>query len=210
MILLDLFCGAGGAAMGYNQAGFDEILGVDISPQKSYPFQFIRADATKFPLEGFDAVHASPPCQAFTQYRRRGDGVGDGYPDLVDVLRKRLIEADVTYVIENVPGAPLLDPVQYCGSSFGLDIRRHRLFESNVPLLAPPCDHGWQTPRFKPASNRKNLRSTVEIGAGRQPMALQKKAMGIDWMTRRELTEAVPPAYTHHIGLQLVNHLKGD
>jgi DNA (cytosine-5)-methyltransferase 1 len=103
--------------------------------------------------------------------------------------------------------APLESPAQLCGSSFKLDVRRHRLFESNVALLAPECDHDWQTPRFPPATNRTNLRSTVEVGVWRIPLAVQQAAMGIDWMTLSELTEAIPPAYTGFIGAQLLNHL---
>ena len=138
--LLDLFCGAGGAAMGYHRAGFT-VVGVDINPQRHYPFEFHQADALEFDVSGFDAIHASPPCQAFTAYKRRPNHVGD-YPDLIWPTRQKLIASGVPYVIENIPKAPLLNPITLCGSSFGLDVRRHRLFESNVPLLAPPCDHG--------------------------------------------------------------------
>lgn len=204
--LLDLFCCAGGAAMGYHRAGFD-VVGVDIVDRPDYPFDFIRADALEVNLDGFDAYHASPPCQSFTAYRRRGAGVGDGYPDLVDPIRQRLEQTGRPYVIENVPGAPLRSPVQLCGSSFGLDVRRHRLFESNVALLAPPCDHAWQTPRFPCATNRTNLRRTVEVGVWRIPLEVQQRAMGIDWMPLDTLTEAIPPAYTEHIGRQLLAHI---
>jgi DNA (cytosine-5)-methyltransferase 1 len=200
--LLDLFCGAGGAAMGYQQAGFD-VVGVDIVDQPRYPFVFHQADALTYPLDGFDAVHASPPCQAFTAYRRKGHGVGDGYPDLIAPMRSRLQTSGLPYVIENVPGAPLENPVQLCGSSFGLDVRRHRLFESSLALLALLCDHGWQKPRFPCATNRLNLRRTVEVGVWRIPLQVQQRAMGIDWMTLEELSEAIPPAYTEHIGRQL-------
>jgi DNA (cytosine-5)-methyltransferase 1 len=201
--LLDLFSGAGGAAVGYHRAGF-EVVGVDINPQPNYPYEFHQADALTYPLDGFDAIHASPPCQAFTAYRRRGDGVGDDYPDLIDPVRQRLQATGLPYVIENVAGAPLHNPARLCGSSFGLDVQRHRYFESNVTLLAPPCDHGWQTPRFPCATNRTNLRRTVEVGVWRIPLAVQQQAMGIDWMTLRELSEAIPPAYTECLGAQLL------
>jgi DNA (cytosine-5)-methyltransferase 1 len=207
-LLLDLFCGAGGAAMGYHCAGFD-VIGVDINPQPNYPFRFIQGDALDhLKWHGIAAIHASPPCQAFTAYRRRGNGVGDGYPDLIDATRQALSGAPVPWVIENVPGAPLIDPVQLCGSSFGLDVRRHRLFESNVTIDAPPCDHSWQTPRFPPATNRINLRRTVEVGVWRIPLDVQQRAMGIDWMALRELSEAIPPAYTEFIGRQLIDQLE--
>lgn len=210
--LLDLFCGAGGAAAGYHAAGFD-VVGIDIEPQPNYPFEFIQMDAlAAFAWwdEGlnFDAIHASPPCQSFTAYRRKGHGVGDGYLNLIPETRELLSGSGLPYVIENVEGAPLVDPIRLCGSSFGLDVRRHRLFESNVPLTAPACDHSWQTPRFPPATNRTNLRSTVEVGVWRIPLDVQHRAMGgCEWMTLRELSEAIPPAYTKHIGEQLMAHV---
>lgn len=202
--ILDLFCGAGGAAMGYHRAGFT-VVGVDIRPQPNYPFEFHQADAMSFPLDGFDAIHASPPCQAFTAYKRRPNHVGE-YPNLIADVRSRLVTTGVPFVIENIPGAraELRNPIQLCGSSFGLDVRRHRLFESNILLGVPPCNHGWQTPRFPQATNRKNLRRTVEVGVYRIPLAVQQKAMGIDWMRLDELSEAIPPAYTEHIGQQLL------
>lgn len=195
--------------MGYHQAGF-EVVGIDIEPQPNYPFEFWQRDALDIwpaPATEFDAIHASPPCQSFTAYRRRGAGVGDGYLNLIPQTRAMLYNTGLPFIIENVPGAPLEDPVQLCGSSFGLDVRRHRLFESNVKLTAPPCDHSWQTPRFTPASNRKNLRSTVEVGVWRIPLEVQRKAMGIDWMTLPELSESIPPAYTEHLGQQLLQHV---
>jgi DNA (cytosine-5)-methyltransferase 1 len=205
--LLDLFCGAGGAARGYQDAGF-YVVGVDINPQPNYPYTFIQADAlgvlTHPSARGYDAIHASPPCQAFTAYRRRGNGVGAGYPDLIAATRDLLEATGLPYVIENVPGSPLRNPVQLCGSSFGLNVRRHRLFESNRPLMAPPCAHGWQTPRFPQATNRTNLRRTVEVGVWRIPLDVQQQAMGVGWMNREELSEAIPPAYTEHIGRQLL------
>lgn len=206
--LLDLFAGAGGAAMGYHRAGF-EVTGVDIKPQPRYPFEFMQADALWymrdwFRVYEFDAIHASPPCQAFTAYRRRGDGVGDGYPDLIDQTRELLEATGLPYVIENVQGAPLRNPSLICGSSVGLDVRRHRLFETNWPLIVPPCAHGWQTPRFQQATNRTNKRSTVEVGVWRIPLEQQRAVMGIDWMTLEELSESIPPAYTELIGHQLM------
>jgi DNA (cytosine-5)-methyltransferase 1 len=205
--LLDLFCGAGGASMGYHRAGFD-VVGVDIEPQPRYPFPFIRADALEvvWAIGGmFDAIHASPPCQRFTAYRRRGAGVGDSYADLIEPTRAALDATGRPWVIENIPGAPLRNPMTLCGSSFGLNVRRHRLFESNVPMLAPPCDHGWQKPRFPQATNRTNLRSTVEVGVWRIPLDTQRAAMGIDWMELQELSEAIPPAYTCFIGGQILD-----
>jgi DNA (cytosine-5)-methyltransferase 1 len=213
--LLDLFCGAGGASTGYHRAGF-EVVGVDIAPQPNYPFEFHQADALDYLHElyeridlcPFDVIHASPPCQAFTAYRRKGHGVGGGYPNLIDVVRNALWSIGLPYVIENVPGAPLESPVTLCGSSFGLDVRRHRLFESNVPMLVPACNHSWQTPRFAQATNRANKRSTVEIGVWRIDLEVQKRAMGVDWdVTREELSQMIPPRYSEFIGKRLLEHI---
>jgi DNA (cytosine-5)-methyltransferase 1 len=221
-LLLDAFCCAGGAAEGYVLAGF-EVVGVDIEPQPNYPYPFIQHDAmsvlANLARDGhalgryFDAVHASVPCQAFTAYRRKGHGVGDGYPDLIADARRLLRAIGLPYVIENVPGAPLESPITLCGSSFGLDVRRHRLFESNVPLTALPCNHAAQAPgRFPGATNRAAMsRATVEIGVWRIPLDVQKRAMGIDReVTLPELSEAIPPAYTEFIGRQLLAHIEAE
>jgi DNA (cytosine-5)-methyltransferase 1 len=202
--LLDLFCGAGGAAVGYARAGF-EVCGVDIAPQPNYPFRFRQHDALAVPIEvlrRFDVIHASPPCQWATAYSRRPDHVGDA-PNLIAATRDLLTNAGLPYVIENVEYARnhLRDPIMLCGSSFGLDVRRHRLFEcSGFSVMALPCAHGWQSPRFAQATNRKNRRCTVEVGVWRIPLDVQQRAMGIDWMTLDELSEAIPPAYTEWVG----------
>lgn len=205
--LLDLFCGAGGAAAGYHRAGF-EVTGVDIAPQPRYPFAFARADALEYVADhghAYDAIHASPPCQRFTAYGRRSGVIRERHPDLIAATRARLREIGRPYVIENIPGAPLESPVRLCGSSFGLDVRRHRLFEVNWPLLVPPCQHAWQTPRFPAATNRaEHSRCTVEIGVWRIPIDVQRRAMGIDWMELEELSEAIPPAYTQYLGNALL------
>jgi DNA (cytosine-5)-methyltransferase 1 len=208
-VLIDAFCCAGGATRGYQRAGF-HVIGVDIEPQPNYcGDEFVQADALEFLAGGgmdrADAVHASPPCQNDTAYGRRPNHVRP-VPRLIGPVRELLEASGFPYAIENVPGAPLRDPVTLCGSSFGLDVRRHRLFESNVPLLVPPCDHGWQTPRFPAATNRKpNSRCTVEVGVWRIPLGVQKLAMGVDWdVTLEELSEAIPPAYTELIGGQLL------
>jgi DNA (cytosine-5)-methyltransferase 1 len=218
--LLDLFCGAGGAAMGYSRAGF-EVVGVDNRPQPNYPFEFVQDDALSFVrnVVGWDAIHASPPCQAFTAYQRTGN-VGD-YPDLIAVTRGYLYAAGVPYVIENVEGAPLIDPVLICGSMFDppMDIRRHRLFETNWKLEAPvwPCRHKlWAPDRYpggrsveRTGSSRGLVRACVEIGSWDIPLEVQDAAMGIDWMTLPELSQAIPPAYTELIGHQLMQHIEG-
>jgi len=204
--LLDLFCGAGGASMGYHRAGFD-VVGVDIAPQPNYPFEFFQGDALAIDLAGFDIIHASPPCQSFTAYKRRPNHVKvENYPNLIPQVREMLMATDLPYIIENVPGAPLRSPIRLCGSSFGLNVRRHRMFEVSVPLLAPPCDHAWQkaSGSFPAATNRgANSRWTVQIGSWNTKLAVQKEAMGIEWMTLEELSESIPPAYTEWIGKQL-------
>jgi len=207
--LLDLFSGAGGGAAGYYEAGFD-VVGVDIVRQKHYPYIHVVHEALDY-LERhgaeFDAIHASPPCQAFSSYRRRGQGVGDKAVNLIPGTREILKQLGKPYVIENVRGAPLQSAVQLCGSSFGLDIRRHRLFETNWTLPELDCDHSWQTPRFPPAANRTNLRSTIEVGVRRIPLAVQREAMQIPWMSLHELSQAIPPAYTNYIGKFLIDEL---
>lgn len=207
--LLDLFCGAGGAGMGYHRAGF-EVVGVDIEPQPNYPFEFIQADALEFSLDGFDTVHASPPCQAFSVYRNNSAQTFRPVMNLIPAMRGRLMEVGITYVIENVPGAPLFDPIRLCGTSFPpLEVRRHRLFESNVALSAPACDHGRLTERKYPGStNRPNGRTVCNVGEYRVPLSVQRRAMGVDWMTLPELSQAIPPAYTEHIGRQLMARLE--
>jgi DNA (cytosine-5)-methyltransferase 1 len=211
--LLDLFCGAGGAAMGYHRAGFD-VVGVDIRPQPNYPFEFIEADALEalryLDADGFDAIHASPPCQRWSSKTREPDA----HPDLIAPLRPMLQLAaseGVPYVIENVPGAPLENPVQLCGSSFNLGVRRHRHFECSFPLLVPPCVHGTQARQYRIYDHGRWYTSPIVHvfgtggGKGAEHWA---DAMGIDWMTRPELADAIPPAYTAYIGLNLLIHIE--
>lgn len=214
--ILDLFCGAGGASMGYHRAGF-EVIGVDIKPQPNYPFRFMQLDAFELSAADiracYDAVHASPPCQAFTAYRRKGHGVGDGYPNLIPETRDLLVRAGLPYVIENVEQAKghLVEPVRLCGSMFGLDVRRHRLFETNWGLAQPACSHEWQRnlgKRYPGATNRDG-RYTCEIGVWRIPLDVQKRAIGVGWnyVTLEELSEMVPPRYTQYVGSRLHAHI---
>jgi DNA (cytosine-5)-methyltransferase 1 len=203
--LLDLFCGAGGSAMGYSRAGF-EVVGVDINPQPHFPFEFHRADALTYPLDGFDAIHASPPCQAFsiTGNLARSQGNQASVIDLLTPIRPLLEAGGLPYVIENVKGAPLIDPLVLCGSTFGLEVRRHRLFESNVLLLGHgECRHREQG---RPVGVYGSPNDDIPHG-GRtaRNVAEAQIAMGIDWMPRwSELKESVPPAYTEWIGRQLL------
>ena len=195
--------------MGYHRAGF-EIVGVDLEIQKNYPFEFYQADALKYSLEGFAVVHASPPCQAYCALRHlMPEKI---YPDLIKVTRDWISRCDAVYVIENVPRSPLINPVQLCGSSFGLKVRRHRLFESNIYLQAPPCNHKKQGRPIDVSGTggrRINRRPNDHGGNTNKPRNIKEaqEAMGIDWMTRKELSQAIPPAYTEYLGRQIVAFL---
>ena len=204
--LLDLFCCAGGAGMGYHQAGFD-VVGVDIKPQPNYPFEFVEADAlTLSPgligLE-FDAVHASPPCQAYSNAQRLRSRE---HPDLIGATRELLIASELPFVIENVLGAPLRDPYTLCGGMFGLQVYRHRLFETNVPLWTPhhPPHTAKQAKMGRPPKDGE----FIQVVGNFSGVEYARKAMGIDWMTRDELREAIPPAFTRFIGKQLVQAIE--
>lgn len=188
---LDLFCGAGGAAMGLYRAGFD-VVGIDHKPQPRYPFTFIQADALNPPvnLEDFDLIWASPPCQAFTTARVI---YGHEHPDLLTPTRSMFTETGVPWCIENVPGAPMRPDYVLCGSQFGeRRLRRHRWFEVtwNAAHLLPPCDH-----------DDGNIVSVFGHG-GHIYHGVQewREVMGIDWMKRDELAQAIPPAYSEYIG----------
>lgn len=205
MRILDLCCGAGGAGYGYSQAGF-EVVGVDISPQPNYPFEFIQADVVHFLAElapgWLDAVHVSAPCQRWST--KTSDP--DKHPDLITPVRPLLENLGLPYVMENVPEAPLLNPIMLCGSSFGLGVRRHRNFETNWPLMGLPCIHEWQLPRYELYDHKKSyLSGIVHVfgTGGGKCKEYWNEAMGIDWMSRREQVEAIPPAYTKFIGAQL-------
>lgn len=210
MRLLDLFCGAGDASAGYARAGFTEIVGIDIEPQKHYPFHFIQADATDPPvrLEDFDLIHASPPCQHWTAYRRRpavDEGLEDRYEDLLDVTIELL--AGYPHVIENLRKAPMRGDLELCGSMFGLDVKRHRWFQLSFPALSPPCNHKlWTVRKYAPSGNRTNKRFTLEVGAWNEPIEKQRRIMGIDWpVMHPQITEMLPPAYTQFIGEQFLS-----
>jgi DNA (cytosine-5)-methyltransferase 1 len=186
--LLDLFCGAGGAAMGYHRAGF-EVVGVDIKPQPHYPFEFYQRDIRtfdQFDILGFmaDAVHASPPCQHYANVTR-WRGTQANHPALIAPTRSFLVASGLPWVIENVENTPIQPHYSLCGSMFGLPIRRHRWFETSAPLRMAPmnCRHSPDDLAFE----HKQERAYAD-------------AMGCDWMSAREAREAIPPAYTEYIG----------
>lgn len=210
--VLDLFSGAGGAAMGYWRAGFN-VVGVDLEEHDDFPFRFMQGDALEVLADvdyvrGFDLIHASPPCQAYSTATANKAK----HPDLVGPVRDLLVAADVPYIIENVPQAPLINPVRLCGSSFGLRVRRHRDFESNLPLVGSKCDHKaqgqpvgvygdhWDSREFfRPDGTKRGGKATsLEDG---------QHAMGIDWMNWEDLKESIPPIYTEHLGRQAITQL---
>lgn len=188
--------------MGYSRAGF-EVVGVDIKPQPRYPFEFHQADALTYGLDGFDAIHASPPCQKYSWSAKRWDVPR---ADLVPATRARLHGYGVPFIVENVIGAPLLQAVLLCGTQFGLGVIRHRLFESNYLLLAPaPCHHVGSVRGGEYVTVAGHGGDNIK---GRGSRAAKQAAMGIDWMSDQELNEAIPPAYTEYLGRQLLAHLK--
>jgi DNA (cytosine-5)-methyltransferase 1 len=235
--LLDLYAGAGGAAVGYHRAGF-EVVGVDIKPQLNYPFpdfwqmdalEALRQVAVGETLLPFDAIHASPPCQAYSVLRRANPEAE--YPDLIAPTRELLDATGLPWVIENVPGAPLNYSVELCGSMFGLgalsgdgvkaermfrQLRRHRLFEMSFPMLQSSCQHDGEA--LGVYGGGPTGRYTFENGArkdryGRRggyqgTVAEKREAMGVDWMNASEINQSIPPAYTELIGHQLMAHLR--
>lgn len=212
--LLDLFCGAGGAAMGYSRAGF-EVVGVDIKPQPNYPFEFVQADALAYMEDwsiwrdsGFDAIHASPPCPAYSLVSGF-QGVADKHPGLVPRIRGLLLSTGLPHVIENVLGAPLRRDLMLCGEQFGLRVHRHRIFElGGWFMLAIP--HARHLLRGAATNCEKGEGVARWITGNYADHADASDAMGIDWMARKELKDAIPPAYTEFIGAQLTEYLKDE
>ncbi len=215
-LLLDLFSGAGGAAMGYHQAGFD-VVGVDIVPQPRYPFDFIQGDALSPPvdLEAFDLIHASPPCQAYSITGRAFPHLRGRHPKLLALVRDMI--KHLPYVIENVPGAPMRSDVVLCGSMFGCSaydadmgkvmwLKRHRLFEASFPMMAPPdmCEaHRGRIAGVYGGGGIKRaqaLASKTRRGGYTPRADVRRELMDMPWATMKECNEAIPPAYTEYIG----------
>ena len=203
-LALDLFCCAGGVAKGLTDAGWT-VVGVDIRPQPHYPYAFVQADAMNLEFRNFGLVWASPPCQRFSDLARR-NGNADEWPDLIEPVRNKLIRSECRYVIENVEGSPLSPTVMLCGTMFpGLRVLRHRLFEANFHITQPL--HG-KHPKVHTFDKRKShfgktneMTDFVQVtGGGNCTLAAAQDAMGIDWMTKGEINEAIPPAYAEHIG----------
>jgi len=210
MKLLDLFCGAGGASEGYVRAGF-EVTGIDIKHGKRYPHKYIRGDVRDYLnpefLNQFDVIAASPPCQthSITQHLRNAQGKTTAKIDMIPETRQALIESGKPYIIENVQGSPLINPITLCGSAFNLKVRRHRLFESNITLEGSLCKHKQQG---KPVGIYGSMRDQIPNGGHTaKTMDEAKEAMGIDWMIWGELVESIPPIYTEYIGKQIISRL---
>lgn len=227
--LLDLFCCAGGAGKGYADAGF-AVVGIDIVARPRYPFEFVKADALTLDMawvRTFDAIHASPPCQAHTSMKTMHNA--KEHADLIEPTRALLIASGLPWIMENVVGAPLADPILLCGTMFGLgvedaELRRHRLFETNISIpLVPQCQHGQRDVIGVYGGHIRNRRRARTIGIygegvgdsrrkfdkGVPDFSIEqgRQAMGIDWMTTAELSQAIPPAYTEWLGRQLIAHL---
>lgn len=218
--MLDLFCNAGGAGMGYARAGF-EVVGVDLHPQKNYPFAFVQHDALTLDprfMASFDAIHASPPCQGYTSMRHAPGA--RGAPRLIGETRTMLERTGLPWIIENVEEAraEMRDPLTLCGSMFdlgaqGCRLQRHRLFESNFAISVPsPCRHD-ERPVIGVYGGHARRRAASAGGRGTRDVwegghrAAMSEAMGMTWATCAEMSEAIPPAYTEHLGRQLIAHI---
>lgn len=217
MKALDLFCSAGGVTKGLQRAGF-RVTGVDLLPQPRYcGDEFHQADALTFPLEGFDLLWASPPCQLFTVLQNT---VTLDHPDLIEPMRARLVASGTPYIIENVPGAPLINPFLLCGTMFGdlglptAELRRHRIFETSFSLgLVPRCDHKMTKEvdgkRFGTVTVTGHAGGTRRRGNLQQYTADQRReAMGIDWMTNEELAQAIPPPYAEFLAREYISQIQ--
>lgn len=205
MKLLDLYCGAGGCSAGYVQAGF-EVTGVDINPQPKYPFRFFQGDAIEFLLKHgheYEAIHASPPCQAYSLCKRTAKE--KEYPELVELTREVLQRLGAPYVIENVPGAPLHNPILLCGTMFDLKLYRHRLFETSFPV--PQLHHRVHTARQVKMGRKPKQGEFIQVVGHFSGVEQAKEAMEIYWMGGKELAQAIPPSYTRYIGTYLKEYL---
>jgi DNA (cytosine-5)-methyltransferase 1 len=197
---LDLYCCAGGAGTGLHRAGYN-VTGMDIVNQPNYPFAFLQGDALDADLSGFDFVWASPPCQNSSRMSGCRPGLAEQYAQLIPATRSKLKAWVGPWIIENVVGAPLENPVMLCGAMFGLQTYRHRIFESNVPLTAPP-----HPKHDKPTSKAGHWEpgTLISVAGNCAPMPLAREAMGMDWTTRAELVEAIPPVFAEYLARQIL------
>jgi DNA (cytosine-5)-methyltransferase 1 len=204
---LDLFCKAGGTSMGLHRAGFN-VTGVNIEPQKRYPFEFVLGDALEYVAQHgheFDLIVAGPLCQAYSVTAGLSRG---NYPRQIGPTRDALKATGKPYFIENVPGAPLINPLMLCGTMFPeLRVRRHRLFECSPVIWFPPgCCYHWGkvAPNFGKGAYDKSGYDFVTVAGRGTPPRVAAAAMGIDWMIGTELTQAIPPAYTEWLGREML------
>ena len=233
MKALDMYCCAGGASKGMQQAGF-KVTGVDLKPQKRYPFEFIQGNVLEIDEEWarqFDLIWASPPCQAHSALKVLHNA--KKHPNLIPQTRELLKRIGKPYIIENVVGArkSLINPVQLCGTAFGLgvadaDLQRHRLFETSFPVQVPPCNHGARNTIGVYGGHIRNRKRVIaptghdlvansavrkanrEAGYPDFTIADGYAAMGIDWMVRDELSQAIPPAYSKYLAEQFIRSLQ--
>ena len=200
MKILDLFCGAGGASMGlYRAFPNAEIVGVDINPQPRYSFDFCQDDAMTFLLEGYDFIWASPPCQMYSRASQQWRKKGKKYPDLIGLTRERLLSSGTPYVIENVKGAPLINPIVLNGALFGLKVRRVRLFECSFHVEQPLLPKDAPAPFRMGRPVREGIDAITPVGHFSNVKYAQQE-MEIPWMRRKDLAQAIPPAYSEYIG----------
>lgn len=211
MRLLDLYCGGGGGGMGYHLAGFD-VVGVDIDPQPHYPFEFHQADALEYLADHyreFDVIHASPPCQRYTRITGLS-GDPQQHPDLLQPTLDALERSGKPYILENVMDAPLTNYLMLCGTMFGLRLFRHRKFITKPLIMLSPasCNHWSRSSNAGHNGDQDHPEGKFITVVGHvNNMAKARLAMGIDWMNRDELVEAIPPAYTNWIGSQIISQL---
>lgn len=213
MIVLDLFCGEGGASMGYNNAGF-KVIGVDNKEQKKYPFKFIQDDAIlvlhklkDLPYD-FDLIHASPPCQGYSGLTPAISK--HKHEKLISEVRRSIVRTGIPYVIENVYGAKkeLNNPVMLCGSMFGLRTQRHRYFETSFEVEAPKnCDHS-QLPLLVTTASKGSREKRFKLGIQPKTVLNAPMAYGVDWMSGKGLSQCIPPAYTYHVGVSFLHYFK--
>lgn len=202
--LLDLYCCGGGAGYGYEQAGYD-VTGIDIEPQPKHRGNFIQADAIEYlkaHFHEYDVIHASPPCQAYSMASMQFRKAGKEYVDLIEVTRRELIKTGKPYVIENVPGSPLINPIELCGSMFGMRTYRHRLFESNIELKAPT--HPEHTAPNAKMGRKPKDGDFIQYVGHFSGVRLVQEMTGLYWLGQGELAQSIPPQYTKYIGEQLM------
>lgn len=205
--LLDLFCCSGGASFGYEKAGFD-VTGIDIEHQPKYKGKFIQADAFEYlrnNYQNFDAIHASPPCQAYSKSSMQFRKNGKVYPDYIGLIRNELIKTGKPYIIENVPESPLINPIILCGAMFGLRTYRHRLFESNIQLIAP--EHPKHIALNAKMGRKPKENEFIQYVGHFSGVSIVQEMTGLLWLGQSELAQSIPPQYTEFLGNQLLSYL---